>query len=68
MSIVDGGTTAGYIYNASSYDPLNPPDNKFKLAVVGTTEGVVPLNLLFTNGLVFVPGTNQLVNVTYSIG
>lgn len=68
VSIVDGGTSEGYIYNASSYDPLNPPDDKFKLAIVGTVEGVITLNLVFTNGLVFVPGNTQLANFTYSIG
>lgn len=68
MSIVDGGSSDGFIYNASSYDPLNPPVDKFKLAVVGSTTGVFTLNLVFTSGLVFVPGTGQLVNFTYSLG
>lgn len=68
VSIVDGGTVEGYIYNAGSYDPLNLPTNSQKLAIIGTTEGVVTLNLMFTSGLVIIPGTGQLVNVTYSIG
>lgn len=68
VSIVAGGTGEGYIYNASSYDPLNPPTDPFKLAVIGTTAGITTLNLVFTSGLVVVPGTGQLVNVTYSIG
>lgn len=68
VSIVDGGTTEGYIYNAGSYDPLNLPGDSQKLAVIGTTAGVVTLNLVFTSGIVVIPGTGQLVNVTYSIG
>lgn len=68
VSVVTAGSAAGVIYNASSYDPLNPPANTFKLTSIGTTAGVVPLNLVFTNGLVVVPGTGQLVNITYSIG
>jgi len=65
VSIVDGGSTEGYIYNASSTSGLA---NSQKLAVMGTTDGVVTLNLVFTSGLVVVPGTGQLVNVTFSIG
>jgi hypothetical protein len=65
VSIVDGGSAEGYIYNARSAASLTDSQ---KLAVIGMTAGVTVLNLVFTAGLVIVPGTGQLVNVTYSIG
>lgn len=65
VSIVDGGSAEGFIYNATSSAALIDSQ---KLAAIGTTAGVTVLNLVFTAGLVIVPGTGQLINVTYSIG
>jgi hypothetical protein len=68
LSIVTAGTASGTVYNASSYDPLNPPPDSQKLYTLTTTAGVYNLNLVFSQGLVFVPGTGQRVALTYSVG
>lgn len=65
VTVVVGGTGAGSIYNANS--TTSPPASQ-KLFPVGTTVGVFPAGLVFTNGLVIVPGTGQSINVTYSLG
>ena len=68
LSIVTAGSATGTVYNASSYDPLNPPPDSQKLFTIPTTAGVYNLNLVFSQGLVFVPGTGQRVALTYSVG
>jgi hypothetical protein len=64
-TVVVGGTTAGSIYNENS---TTSPGASQKLCPIGTTVGVFPAGLVFTNGLVIVPGTGQSINVTYSLG
>jgi len=64
-TVVVAGTGSGMIYNysaASGYSAANA------LCPTGTTLGVQPAGLVFTNGLVIVPGTGQSINVTYSLG
>lgn len=65
VSVTAAGTTAGAIHNAST---VATASNANKLATIGNTVGVFPMNLLFTNGLVIIVGTSQQLNVTYSIG
>jgi hypothetical protein len=64
-TVVVAGSSAGSIYNANS--TTSPPASQ-KLCPVGTTVGVFPAGLVFTNGLLIVPGTGQSINVTYSLG
>lgn len=68
LSVITAGSAVGTVYNASSYDPLNPPPDSQRLFTVPATVGVVNLNLVFSQGLVFVPGTGQRVALTYSVG
>jgi hypothetical protein len=65
FTVVVAGSAAGSIYNANS---ITSPPAAQKLCSVGTTVGVFPMGLVFTNGLVIVPGTGQSINVTYSLG
>jgi len=65
FTVVVAGSAAGSIYNASS---TSSPLASQKLCVVGTTAGIYPAGLVFTNGLVISPGTGQSINVTYSLG
>lgn len=68
ISVVTAGTAAGTVYNSATYDPLSPPADTQKLFTIPTTAGVINLNLVFAQGLVFVPGTGQRVALTYSVG
>lgn len=64
-TVVVAGTGSGTIYNynsATGYAAANA------LCPTGTTLGIQPAGLVFTNGLVIVPGTGQSINVTYSLG
>lgn len=63
ISIIDGGSGDGLIYNTSAISML--PDAG-RLAVVRQTIGVFPINVLYTAGLVISPGTGQILNITYS--
>jgi hypothetical protein len=65
FTVVVAGSAAGSIYNANS--TTSPPAAQ-KLCVTGTTVGIYPAGLVFTNGLVISPGTGQSINVTYSLG
>lgn len=64
-TVVDGGSAAGSIYNSNSTSSLLAAQ---KLYPIGTTDGVFPAGLVFTNGIVISPGTGQSINVTYSLG
>lgn len=59
------GTTTGAIHNCTTVAAATAAN---KLAVIGNTVGLVPLNLIFNSGLVIVTGSGQQFNVTYSIG
>jgi hypothetical protein len=65
VSVTVAGSTNGAIHNSSTVAGASVTN---KLATVGNTIGVYPMNLLFTNGLVIVVGTGQELNVTYSVG
>jgi hypothetical protein len=65
VSVTVAGSTNGAIHNSSTVAGVSVTN---KLATVGNTIGVYPMNLLFTNGLVIVVGTGQELNVTYSVG
>jgi hypothetical protein len=64
-TVVNAGSASGFIYNYNAdtgYAPANA------LCATGTTVGIQPAGLVFTSGLVVVPGTGQSINVTYSPG
>lgn len=65
FAVVVAGSAAGTIHNAGA-----PGGNTAANALVATpaTVGVYPVNMVFTNGLLIVPGTGQSINVTYSQG
>lgn len=65
VSVTVAGSTNGAIHNAVNTSAISTTN---KLATIGNTIGVFPMNLLFTNGLVIVVGTGQELNVTYSVG
>jgi len=64
-TVVVGGSAAGSVYNSNSTSSLLAGQ---KLCPIGTTAGVFPAGLVFTNGIVVSPGTGQSINVTYSLG
>jgi hypothetical protein len=64
-SILVAGSTSGTIHNfnaVTGYSATNA------LCKTGTTAGIFPAGLVFTSGLVVVPGTGQSINVTYFLG
>lgn len=64
VSIIDAGSGDGLIYNSANATSLL---DGAKLMVVPTgTEGIFPAGLLYNLGLVIVPGTGQILNITYS--
>jgi len=65
FSVVVAGSASGTIHNANS-----PTGNTAANALVATpnTIGVYEANVVFSNGLLIVPGTGQSINVTYSQG
>lgn len=64
-SVVDAGTAEGFIYNFNAVTGFATTQ---ALCSTGTTAGVFPAGMVFTNGLVVSPGTGQAINVTYSLG
>lgn len=65
FSVVVAGSASGTIHNANS-----PAGNTAANALVATpnTIGVYEANVVFSDGLLIVPGTGQSINVTYSQG
>ena len=65
FSVVIAGSANGLIHNTGT-----PSGGSASNALVATptTIGVYAANMVFTNGLVVVPGTGQSINVTYSQG
>lgn len=61
LSIVTGGTTTGTVYDANT-----TTDTSRALYTIPTTIGRVIMNVPVVNGIVVVPGTGQVVTVTYS--
>lgn len=66
-SIVQAGSTTGFLHNFNSLTPSPLPDST-KLVALVNTAGYYPVSLAFSTGLVIVPGTGQLINVTYYLG
>lgn len=64
VSIVAGGDDGGYIYNCQTTAQAADAN---KLMALPTVPGIYIAAVNFNNGLVIIPGTNQLVNVTYSL-
>ena len=64
-TVLDAGSTAGTIYNYNVVTGFAAPN---ALCSTGSVVGVFPAGLVFTNGLVIVPGTGQSINVTYFLG
>jgi len=64
FSIVVAGA-AGVIYNFNS---VTSPPASGALAATPATVGIYSAGMVFTSGLVVVPGAGQSVNVTYSLG
>jgi hypothetical protein len=63
VSVVEAGTTQGFIYDAAS---ANSPDKSTRLMAIPQTEGVYQASFMFTNGLFVAPGDGQAVTITYS--
>ncbi len=63
FSVVDAGTGDGAIHNSATVAGVTTAN---QLCVVPQTVGIYPAGLVFTNGLVIVVGTGQLINVTYA--
>ena len=65
FSVVVAGSANGLIYNAGTPSGGAAANT---LVATPTTVGVYAANMVFTDGLVVVPGTGQSINVTYSQG
>jgi hypothetical protein len=61
ISIINGGSAAGYIYDANSAGSTTNP-----IFAIPTTIGVVVLNMPVNNGIFVAPGTGQAVTISYS--
>jgi hypothetical protein len=64
VEMINGGSTQGYIYNCATVAAIN---NNNALLGLGNMVGVLPGGVNFDKGLVLIPGTGQLVSVTYSL-
>jgi hypothetical protein len=65
VTIVDAGSTTGYVYNALL--TTNVATSNALISLPPSAIGVYPVGAKFNTGLVVVPGTGQTVNVTYSL-
>lgn len=65
FSVVVAGSGVGTIHNAGALAG-NTAGNA--LVAVPAVVGVYTANMIFTSGLLIVPGTGQSINVTYSRG
>ena len=64
-TIVDAGSTAGYIYNSLLTSTV--ATSNAIVSLQPSDIGVYPIGSRFTAGIVVVPGTGQTINVTYSL-
>lgn len=64
VSVIEGGDDVGYIHNCQTAALATDANKLMKLP---TTPAIYIAAVNFNNGLVIVPGTNQLVCVTYSL-
>lgn len=65
FSVVVAGSGNGFIYNSGTTGSVPATA---ALVATPNTIGIYPVNMIFTNGLVVVPGAGQSINVTYSQG
>lgn len=65
VSVVVGGSSHGFVHNASSVAGAVPANALF---YIPKDTGLYAVNQLFNAGIVVVPGTGQSLNVTYSAG
>ena len=61
VSVVNGGSSAGYIYDANSSSSTSNP-----IFSIPTTAGASFVNIPVVSGVVVAPGTGQSVTVSYS--
>lgn len=61
ISVITPGSTTGRIYDGTAVSATTKP-----LAVIQSTVGIFPVNLVASAGIVVVPGTGQVVTVGYS--
>ncbi len=61
VSIVDAGSAAGAIYDASTASATTD-----KLFTLPMTAGIAEINLPVNNGIVVAPGTGQTIVISYS--
>jgi hypothetical protein len=64
VSIIAGGSAAGYIHNCQT---VAAAADSNKLMLLPQTTGIYAAACNFNNGLVIKPGAGQLVSVTYSL-
>lgn len=64
-SVLNAGSAPGFIYNYNAATGYSAPN---ALCSTGSAIGIFPAGLVFTSGLVIVPGTGQSINVTYFLG
>lgn len=62
ISVVEAGTKGGFIYDAST---IESPAAIDRLMAIPEQAGIYGANLLFTNGIVIIPGEGQAVVLTY---
>lgn len=63
ISVTTAGTTVGSIYDAASAALVGTAN---LVAVIPIAAGVVDISMPVQNGIVIVPGTSQVVSVSYS--
>jgi hypothetical protein len=61
VSVIDGGSAVGVIYDATSTTATARP-----IYTIPMTAGVYPVNIAALYGIVVVPGTSQVVSVGFS--
>lgn len=61
VSVTTAGSTTGTIYDSNSTSITTTP-----IYIIPTTVGVYVVNIPVNNGVLVVPGTSQVVTVSYS--
>lgn len=61
ISITTSGTTVGHVYDTNQVSATTPP-----VYTIPNSSGVVDVNMPVSFGIVVVPGTGQVVAVSYS--
>ncbi len=64
VSVVEAGSTQGYVHNAATVALATPANALFAIPI--TNVGVLPAGLQYDAGLVVVVGTDMEVNLTYT--